>query len=189
MLFMRVVYLYYSVLYCTCIFVLESQILIGSLPAFRLWFTCTNGTASYSWHSFCSQLSTFVSSSQTAESLCLQCAILEQAVELGFKEKIIIIVNCGHRKVWCAPWPGSLSEIKQKITILKYKFIAITELKIWNVYLEMFCESTDALTLKINTLPGKLRLRGASTNKEGHIHDEVLFIAHNNSNKRYSTVT
>lgn len=53
----------------------------------------------------------------------------------------------------------------------------------------MFCESTDALTLKINTLLGKLRLRGASMNKEGHIHDEVLFIAQNNSNKRYSTVT
>lgn len=53
----------------------------------------------------------------------------------------------------------------------------------------MFCELTDALTLKINTLPGERRLRGASMNKEGHIDDEVPFIAQTDSNKRYSAVT
>lgn len=161
MLFMRVVCLYYSALYYPCTFVLQSQLLIGSLPAFGLWFTCANGTASSSWHGFCLQLSTLISGSQTAESLCLQCAILEWAVELGFKEKIVI-VNCRHWKVWSAPWRGSLLEINKKIRILKYNFMAVTELKIWNVYLEMFCELTDVLTLKINTLTGELRLRGAS---------------------------
>lgn len=53
----------------------------------------------------------------------------------------------------------------------------------------MFCELTDALTLKINTPPGELRLRGASMNKEGYIHEEVLFIVQNDSSERYSAVT
>lgn len=124
---------------------------------------------------------------RTAGSLCLPCAISESRVQPGFKGKILI-VNCTHRKASSAPWSGSHAEINQKI-ILKYNFMAVTEFEIWNVYPETFRASTDALKLKINALPGKLSLRGASLNKEGHTHSAALFIAQDDSRKRINAVT
>lgn len=67
--------------------------------------------------------------------------------------------------------------------------MAVTEFKIWNTYPETFCANTDALALKINALPGKLSLKGASLNKEGHAHSAALFIAQDDSRKRINAVT
>lgn len=67
--------------------------------------------------------------------------------------------------------------------------MAVTEFQMWSAYLETFCVSADALTLRINALPGKLSLRGASLNKEGHTHSAALFTAQADSRNRINAVT
>lgn len=67
--------------------------------------------------------------------------------------------------------------------------MAATEFQVWNVCLEAFCASTDAPMLEMKAVPGKLSLRGASLNKEGHTHSAALSIAQDDSNKRINAGT
>lgn len=124
---------------------------------------------------------------RTLGSLDLLCAISKPTTHLGFKRKRVI-VNCMHWKPSSALCSGSLSDINQKI-ILMYNFMGATEFQIWNAALETFCATTDVVTPRINALPSKLSLRGASVDKEGHTLSATLFIAQDDSNKRINAVS